>query len=111
MKKGEKTMDCFIINNITENDVMNNMLRILVANKPYFPIPDDGIPQTYDVTIKVGSATFERKYRYNRNKSGKLNFRDELYRDILKIKHGDILAVVILEKNRLYQIINLNTLT
>lgn len=110
MKKEEKTMDCFIINNITENDVMNNMLRILVANKPYFPMPDDGNPQTYEIKIKVGSTTYERNYRYNRNESGRLYLEEDLYRDILEIESGDILVVVILEENRLYQIINLSTL-
>ena len=45
--------------------------------------------------------TYDRQYRYNRNISGRLNLREELYRDILKIEHGDILVVVVLEKNEI----------
>lgn len=103
-------MDCFITNNITVKDASSNKLRILKKNKPYFPIPDDGIPKTYDIMIKVGSAIYDRQYKYNRNRSGRLNLREELYRDILRINAGDILVVVVLEENRLYQIINLRTL-
>jgi|LSQX01.3.fsa_nt_gb hypothetical protein len=109
-EKGGKTMDCFIINNITENDVRRNKLRILVKNKPYFPIPDDGNSQTYDIKVKVGSTIYDRQYRYIRNKSGRLNLRVELYREILQIEPGDILVVVVLEENILYQIINLSKL-
>lgn len=103
-------MDCFIINNITERDVSSYKLRILKENKAYFPIPDDGISQTYDIQIKVDPATYDRQYRYIENRSGRLYLRAELYRDILKIEPGDVLVVVVLEKNRLYQIINLRTL-
>lgn len=108
-EKGEKTMDCFIINNITEKDASSCLLRILVANKLYFPIPDDINPCTYDIKVKVGSTIYDRQYRYIRNKSGKLNLRVELYREILQIEPGDIL-VVVLEENILYQIINLSKL-
>lgn len=103
-------MDCFIINNITKSDARSHKLRILTENKPYFPIPEDGIPQTYDIKIKVGPATYDRQYRYIRNKSGRLYLRAELYRDILKIEPGDVLVVVVLEKNIFYQIINLGTI-
>lgn len=111
MEKEERTMDCFIIDNITERDVRRNILRILVPNKLYFPVPEDENPHIYDITIKAGSVTYDSQYRYNRNISGRLNLREELYRDILKIEHGDILVVVVLEKNEMYQIINLSTLT
>ena len=103
-------MDCFIINNITENDASSYKLRILVENKPYFPIPDDEIPQTYDIKVKVGSAIYDKRYRYNRNESGRLNLGAELYRDVLRINADDILVVVVLEENSLYQIININML-
>jgi hypothetical protein len=103
-------LDCFIINNITENDASSFKLRILEENKPCFSIPDDGIPQIYDIRVKVGPTIYDRQYRYYRNKSGRLNLRKELYRDILRIDAGDILVVVVLEENRLYQIINLRTL-
>ena len=110
MKKGEKTMDCFIINNITEKDASSYKLRILKKNKPYFPVPKDGNPHTYDIKVKVGSVIFDRHYIYDKKRSGRLNLREKLYRDILKIEHGDILVVVVLEENKLYQIINLRTL-
>lgn len=103
-------MDCFIINNITESDSSSHKLRILTENKPYFSIPDDGIPQTYDIKIKVGPTIYDRQYRYIGNKSGRLYLRAELYGDILKIEPGDALVVVVLEKNILYQIINLRTI-
>lgn len=109
-EKGGKTMDCFIINNITEKDASSYKLRILVKNKPYFPIPDDGNPNTYDIKVKVGHVIYDRKYRYIRDKSGILYLREDLYKDILKINYRDILVVVVLEKNRLYQIINLSAL-
>jgi hypothetical protein len=108
--EGEKTMDCFIINNITEQDASSCLLRILVPNKPYFPVPDNGNPYTYDIKIKVGSEIYDRQYTYIRNKSGRLNLRVELYREILQIEPGDILVVVVLEENILYQIINLSKL-
>jgi hypothetical protein len=103
-------MDCFIINNITENDVISYKLRILVENKTYFPIPNDEISKTYDIRVKVGSKIYDRQYRYNRNKSGRLNIGAELYRDKLRINAGDVLVVVVLEENSLYQIINLTML-
>jgi hypothetical protein len=103
-------MDCFIINNITENDTRTNNLRILVENKSYFPMPDDEIQQTYDIMVKVGSEIYDRQYIYYRYKSGRLNIGAELFRDKLRINAGDILVVVVLEENSLYQVINLRTL-
>lgn len=91
----EKTMDCFIINNITERDAISHKLRILKENKPYFPKPAEEISKTYDIKIKVGLSTYDRKYRYIRNKSGRLNLRAKLYRDILKIEPDDVLVVVV----------------
>lgn len=111
IKKGEKIKDCFIINKITESDVRANRLRILVNYKKYFPITDDGNSCTYDINIKVGTVTYDRKYRYIKKRSNILYLREELYRDILQIESGDKLIVVILERDELYQIINLRTLT
>ena len=109
-EEGEKTMDCFIINNISKNDESSHRLRILKEDKPYFPATVDGSSQTYDIKVKVGSVILDSRYRFNRNRSGRLNLREELYKDILRINAGDILVIVVLEKNRLYQIINLRTL-
>lgn len=102
-------MNCFIINNITENDVSTNKLRILIENKSYFSAPDDRNPHNYDVKIKVGSEIYDRQYRYTRDKSGILKLRAKLYKEILQIRFGDKLVVVVLEKDRMYQIINVRT--
>lgn len=48
-------MSSFLINNITSSDVEANILRILVANKIYFPISKDGHPCNFNIKIKLGS--------------------------------------------------------
>ncbi|WP_019227244.1 hypothetical protein [Sedimentibacter sp. B4] len=100
-------MSSFLINNITSNDFEANILRILVANKIYFPISDDGHPCNYNIRIKVGSEIYDRIYRYYRNKSGKIYLRNELFKEILKIETEDILKVIVLEENKTYEIIKL----
>lgn len=97
----------FLINNITSNDVEANILRILVANKIYFPISADGYPCNYNIKIKVGSETYDRIYRYYGNKSGRLYLRNELYKEIFKIEPEDMLKVTVIEENKTYEIIKL----
>lgn len=102
-------MDCFIIDNITEGDVEDRLLRILKKNKKYFPIAYNENTHGYDLQIKVGANIYDRQYNYIKNMSGRLYLGVDLCRDILKINASDKLVVVVLEENKLYQIINLRT--
>jgi len=97
-------MDCFIIDNITECDVRDKIIRILVSNKPYFPRPINGNDINYNINVIINGKIYAAKYRASMRRSGVLRLGAEIYDDILKIEPRDNLNVTVLEENKLYEI-------
>lgn len=94
----------FKINNITDNDVRDNLIRILVENKPYFPREEDGQVKSYEIMVKIGSEIQRARYRVEKQRSGSLRIGSDSYKYKLGIKAGDTLKITVLEKNKLYEI-------
>lgn len=97
-------MVSFIIDNITVSDVRLKILRILVANRPYFHETDNGNDTSYNIKVKINGEIYAAKYRSRIRKSGILRLGAELYNDRLNIKPGDKLNVKVIEENKLYEI-------
>ena len=53
-------------NEITEEDIEKNCLRITVGNKEHFPTKD------CEITIRIGAAETRKRYKYIKNKSSKI---------------------------------------
>lgn len=101
------TMVSFIIDNITVSDVRSKILRILVANQPYFPGAENGIDTSYNIKVIINGKIYEAIYRAKIRRSGILRLGAEIYNDILKIEPAEKLNVTVLEKNSLYEITSL----
>lgn len=97
-------MVSFIIDNITVSDVRSKILRILVANQPYFPETDNSNDTSYNIQVIINGKIYAVKYRARIRKSGILRLGAELYNDRLNIEPGDKLKVTVLQENSLYEI-------
>ena len=104
MIERKPTMVSFIIDNITESDVRSKILRILVANQPYFPRTGNGNDTEYNINVIINGKIYVVKYWARIRRSGILRLGAEIYNDILKIEPGDKLNVKVIEENKLYEI-------
>lgn len=55
--------DTFLVNDITNNDIERNLIRIIVNNKKFFPGSDNIDPKSYSIRIKVNSEIYDGTYR------------------------------------------------
>jgi hypothetical protein len=71
-----------LVDNITENDVSNNQLRITVDNKHLFPAEKIGQPMVYNLQLVFTGSRYNCKYRIGSNdgksRSGVLKLGSEL---------------------------------
>lgn len=97
----------FLINNITENDIEENLIRILKEYKKYFPGDDAVDPKSFEFKVRVGGEIYDAKYRVEKKRSGKLYIGSEAFKHRLCIKLGDKIKVTVVEKDNLYDLKNI----
>lgn len=95
----------FKITNITQKDIDNSLIRIVVANKKFFPGSENIEPKTYNIKVKINSEVYDAKYRVGNERSGTLRIGTDIYKHKLCLKFGDTLRINILKEFELYELI------
>jgi len=94
----------FIIDNITEKDIKQKIIRILVENKSHFPRELRGEPKTYHLKIFFRNNEYEANYTIGskdcKSRSGILKIDSNLYMNELKIRVGLAIRMTYLANNK-----------
>ena len=106
--KSEKNIDkknnSFLIDNITQIDVESKKLRIIVANKCFFPKEIKGNPKTYNIKVNYKEKEYDATYTIGskdcKSRSGIISLGAKLYQEIIKISPEMNLKVTILENGK-----------